>query len=312
MERWRNTLQHPEFRKNWDRVAPVFANINLLGACNVDCFFCLGKDIDGQWKGASLKDHWTKWPNFDKFVDMCRKGGVQRIYVTGQNTDSLLYAHLDALIDELQGQGFGVGLRTNGYLAHKMLPTLNKCNRNVGFSIHSLDPETNWKIMRRRDIPDWDNLIPSVRNVRVSTVLNRYNKDEIHSLLKYISKFDNVKYIQVRRICTDTREEFLLPDVHAYEEVFEQVKKDFPLVGDFYNAEVFSMYGKEVCFWRTVKTSIESYNYYTDGTINDEYFVIEGYMRESQNYPRAAGIPTKVQGLEGYWRDEKKLRLKVM
>ena len=73
------------------------------------------------------------------------------------------------------------------------------------------------------------------------------------------------------------------------------------------------MYGKEVCFWRTVKTSIESYNYYTDGTINDEYFVIEGYMRESKNYPREEGIPTRKPGLEGYWRDEKKkLRLKVM
>ena len=33
----------------------------------------------------------------------------------------------------------------------------------------------------------------------------------------------NVKYIQVRRICTDTREEYLLPDVMAYEEVFERV-----------------------------------------------------------------------------------------
>ncbi len=131
-------------------------------------------------------------------------------------------------------------------------------------------------------------------------------------MLKYISKFNNVKYIQVRRICTDTREEFLLPDVLAYEEVFEEVKKNFPLVGHFYNAEVFSMYGKEVCFWRTVKTSIESYNYYTDGTINDEYFVIEGYMRESANYPKTQGVPEKVQGLEGYWRDEKKKQLRVL
>jgi hypothetical protein len=35
-------------------------------------------------------------------------------------------------------------------------------------------------------------------------------------------------------------------------------------------------------------------------------------MRESNNYPKTDGIPEKVKGLEGYWRDEKKNRLKVL
>ena len=34
-ERWRNTLDEPEFEKNMRREAPVFANINLLGRSNV-------------------------------------------------------------------------------------------------------------------------------------------------------------------------------------------------------------------------------------------------------------------------------------
>jgi molybdenum cofactor biosynthesis enzyme MoaA len=309
MERWRNTLTHPEFRKNWKREAPVFANINLLGACNVDCFFCLGKDIDGAWKGASLKEHFAHWPRFQEFVDMVHKAGVKKVYVTGQNTDSLLYTHLGELIDWMQGQGVDMGLRTNGYLAHKMLPTLNKCRANVGYSIHSLDPEANWHIMRRRDIPDWETLIPATKNVRVSIVLNRYNEAEFPALLRYVCSFENVKYVQVRRICTDTREDYLMPDVLVYEKMFEKYKQEFPIIGDFYNAEIFSIHGKEVCFWRTVKTNIESYNYYTDGTINDEYFVIEGYMRESANYPKVTGIPEKMSGLEGYWRDTKRLKV---
>lgn len=313
MDRWRNTLQHPEFRKNWTRMAPVFANINLLGACNVDCYFCLGKDIDGQWRGASLKTHHSEWPRFDTFLELCRANNVRRLYVTGQNTDSLLYTHLDALVDDLQRQGFDVGLRTNGYLAHKHLETINKCRRNVGYSIHSLDPETNWTIMRRRDLPDWQRLIPATRNTRVSIVLNRYNRAEFHELLKFACSFDNVKYVQVRRICTDTREEFLLPDVQTYEEVFADIATHNAQIGEFYGAEVFNLHGKDVCFWRTVKTNIESFNYYTDGTINDEYFVIEGYMRESQSYPRdTAGIPTKQPGLEGYWRDKRRLQLNVL
>lgn len=303
--KWRNKLDEPEFEKNMHREAPVFANINLLGACNVDCYFCLGKDIDTEFKKHNqLAVHFSEWPRFDEYLARCAAAGIKRIYVTGQNTDSLMYRYLGQIVDYMQEQGFGVGLRTNGYLAHKRMDIINRCQRNVGYSIHSRDPETNWKIMRRRDIPNWDELIPATKNTRVSIVLNRYNEGEFMSLLEYACGFGNVSYVQVRRICTDTREAFLIDDVRVYERVFEQVKQAFPLVGHFYNAEVFRMFGKDVCFWRTVKTSIESFNYYTDGTINDEYFVIEGYMRDAEKYPRLAGIPVKIGGLEGYWRKQ--------
>lgn len=304
MKEWRNKLDEPEFEKNMNREAPVFANINLLGACNVDCYFCLGKDIDNEFKKHNqLAVHFSQWKNFERYMDKVAEAGIQRVYVTGQNTDSLMYRYLGELVDYMQDvRGFDVGLRTNGYLAHKKMDVINKCRRNVGYSIHSLDPEANWKIMRRKDIPDWNTIIPNTKNTRISIVLNRHNETEFMDLLKYSCSFENVKYVQVRRICTDTREKFLIEDVHVYERVFEEVKKNFPLVGYFYNAEVFEMFGKEVCFWRTVKTSIESFNYYTDGTINDEYFVIEGYMRDAPTYPRVSGIPVKIEGLEGYWR----------
>jgi organic radical activating enzyme len=306
-DRWRNKLARPEFEKNMHREAPVFANINLLGKCNVDCYFCLGKDINAEFsKFNHLKLHFREWQNFDKYLDKVAAARVSRVYITGQNTDSLLYQHLDGLIDYLQDErGFDVGLRTNGYLAPQRMTEINKCRRNVGYSIHSLDPETNWKIMRRRDIPDWGTIILATRNTRVSIVLNRHNRGEFMDLLWYACGFANVKYVQVRRICTDTREDYLIDDVAVYEEIFEMVKAQFPLVGHFYSAEVFNMFGKEVCFWRTVKTSIESFNYYTDGTINDEYFVIEGYMRDALTYPRANNEPVKIRGLEGYWRKDR-------
>jgi len=304
---WRNSLKHAEFRKNWTREAPVFANINLLGRCNVDCYFCLGKDIDEYFKKQNhQRIHFSEWKNFGTYIEKCREAGIERMYITGQNTDSLLYSHLQEIVDFLQDKwGFGVGLRTNGYLAPQNMDTINKCRRNVGYSIHTLKPEVNWTIMRRRDIPDWETIIPATKNCRVSIVLNRHNQSEIYDLLRYISKFENVKYIQVRRICTDTREDYLIEDVSAYECVFEAVKRKFPQIGTFYSAEVFDMFGKKVCFWRTVKTTIESFNYYTDGTINEEYFVIEGFMRESQNYPKLEGVPVKEAGLEGYWREQK-------
>lgn len=302
-DRWRNKLDEPAFEKNMHREAPIFANINLLGACNVDCYFCLGKDIDSEFKKQNqLAVHYRDWKNFPEYLDRCAAAGIKRIYVTGQNTDSLIYRYLDKLVDHMQERGFDVGLRTNGYLAHKNMDVINRCRRNVGYSIHSLDPDTNWKIMRRRDIPEWGKIIPATKNTRVSIVLNRYNADEFPELLKYVCGFANVAYVQVRRICTDTREAFLIEDVNVYERIFDQIKAKNSVSSHFYSAEVFRLHGKDVCFWRTVKTTIESFNYYTDGTINDEYFVIEGYMREAKTYPRIASIPVKIHGLEGYWR----------
>lgn len=36
----------------------------------------------------------------------------------------------------------------------------------------------------------------------------------------------------------------------------------------------------EVVFWRTVKTTTNSFNYFTDGTFSKEYFIVEGYANE--------------------------------
>jgi len=270
--------------KNRNREKPDFANINLLGKCNVDCYFCLGKDIaDLLNKHNQLKIHFSKWKNFHKFIDICKKDNIKKLYITGQNTDSLLYKYLDELIDFLHSEGFTVGIRTNGYLALQKLDTINKCTNSVGYSIHSLNPETNYKIMKRRDIPDWERIIPNTKNVRIAIVLNRYNANEFFDLLKFISKFKNVRYVQVRRISTDTRYKELKEDIEIYEKVFEYVCKNFPFIGRFYLAEQFEIFGMQVNFWRTVQTSINSYNYFTDGTISKEYFIVEGYLKNYKN-----------------------------
>lgn len=308
MSKWRNILLRPEFEKNWDRSAPSFANINLLGVCNADCYFCLGKDIDPILsKQNQLVVHYSKWKNFEQFLTLCEENSVNKLYITGQNTDSLMYRHLDELVPYLQGRGFDVGLRTNGYLSGKKLDVMNSCRSSVGLSIHTLDGETNAKIMGRSDIPDWENIIPLITNVRVSIVVNRHNYNEVPSLLAYISRFPNVKYIQLRRICTDTREEYFMPDIEAFERVAEIIHDQAPMIGDFYGAPLYEIHGKEICVWRTVKTDIDSYNYFTDGTISDEYFVVEGYMRESVNYPKVDTIPIDAHGMgrEGFWRKQK-------
>lgn len=272
--------------KNRDREPFSFANLNLLGRCNVDCFFCLGKDIEEELKPHNqLKVPVAELPRLPEFLTLCRQHKVQKLYVTGQNTDSLLYAELGELVSFLHDKGFMVGLRTNGYRAGAKMEIINRCDLSVGYSIHTLNPVTNRMIMGRADFPDWDTIIPATRNPRISIVLNRCNEFEFFDLLKFTARFKgHVRYVQVRRPSTDTRLKLLAPDMAAYERVYTQVSGIFgpPKARLWQDAEVYEIYGQDVVFWRTVKTSVNSLNYFTDGTISDMYFVVEGYL-ENRN-----------------------------
>jgi hypothetical protein len=205
---------------------------------------------------------------------------VSKLYVTGQNTDSLQYVHLQELIDFLHRQRFQVGLRTNGYLASKRLAVINSTDLSVGYSIHSIIPATTRAILGRSDIPDWDMLLTETERPRVQIVVNRYNKTEFWPLLEHIASFPKVRYVQVRRVCSDTREPELTPDIEAHDRLHDEVRQLYPLKKIIYgSAEVYNIYGKEVVFWRTVKTTANSLNYFTDGTVSDQYFIVEGYQK---------------------------------
>jgi Molybdenum cofactor biosynthesis enzyme len=271
-------------QKNRNRAPYTFANINLLGKCNANCYFCLGKDIPELLnKHDQTQLPWWEWKNFGKFLDRCHFYGITKLYLTGQNTDALVYKYFDSFVDYIQAQGFTLGIRTNGYLIADHVDAIRRLKDEVGLSIHSLNSEHNYDIMKRRDLLDWGSLIPAIKSdtntVRVAIVVNRYNQDEFVDLIKYISKFQEVGYIQARRISTDTRESQLLPDIEIYESIYQQIVSKYPRLDDFYKAQRFDMFGKEVCFWRTVETSSNSLNYFTDGTISDNYFVVEGYLR---------------------------------
>ncbi len=270
-----------EIVKNRNRCEYSFANINLLGNCNADCYFCLGKDILDDLKGKNQLNVWFyDWLNFEYFLSQCAKHNVSKLYLTGQTADGLQYKYLSQIIDYLQSYSFSVGVRTNGYLAEQKMDCIKKLCDEVGYSIHSLIPEHNKIIMGKDYLPDWDKIIPaSGNNVRISIVLNRYNIDEFDSIVKYAASFSNVKYIQVRRISTDTRVVLLQPDINLFEKFYAEFSAKNKQEGDIYLAPRYYLYSKEVIFWRTVETSCNSLNYFTDGTCSDEYFVVEGYLK---------------------------------
>jgi len=269
------------FTKQRNRLPPTFANINLLGKCNVDCYFCLGKDIPNLLHGHDQTgQHYKEWPNFDDFLDECTEAHISKIYITGQNTDALLYKHLEKIVGYLQDvYDFGVGIRTNGYLALNKMDTINQCKLSVGYSIHTFRPRVNKVIMGTSKIPDWDRILQGTLRPRVSMVIGRYNTGDFWDVLDLVKMYPHIRYLQVRRISTDTRQEELTPDAIAYESFYEGIKSRYPKVGEYYGAPQHQIEGVVVTFWRTVQTQISSFNYFTDGTVSKDYFVVEGYRK---------------------------------
>jgi len=275
--------------KNRNRSPYTFANINLLGKCNVDCYFCLGKDLEEEFaKYQTLQTHWTEWGKWDEFIDMCRKYNIPQIYITGQNADGLQYKYLKELIEEIKNQGFHVGIRTNGLLAKKKIDIINSCTTcwgdAISYSVHTLNKDTQIAIWKTPVIPDWDWIFKNTKSkMRVSIVVTRYNYLELPDILKFLSKYDNIEYIQVRKVCTDNRHELLSIDMDAFELVEGKMRAEYECIGSFESANVYMIHGKKVSFWKTVGTTVNSINYFTNGVLSDEYFIIEGYEKYKEN-----------------------------
>jgi MoaA/NifB/PqqE/SkfB family radical SAM enzyme len=266
--------------KNRDRKAPDFANINLLGPCNADCFFCLGKDLP-QLSGIDNLDlHFSEWENFDRFLNLCVDWGIEKLYMTGQTADGLQYRYLPELVDHLQSQLFTVGLRSNGYLAERKIDTIQKMKGEIGYTINALTPYGNKAVMGRSVIPNWAEIIPqSGDNVRISVVITDHSIREFIGIILFIKQFPNVKYVQFRRISTEHRMGQLAPHIARYEQFYTTIRELYPQTGEFHTAQEHLIEGVKCYFWRTTEATCNSFNYFTDGTVSDEYFIVEGYEK---------------------------------
>jgi pyruvate-formate lyase-activating enzyme len=272
--------------KNRNRSQYTFANINLLGACNARCFFCLGNDLKDEFsKYNQLNVHFTEWEKFNEFVDDCKSKDIKQIYITGQNTDSLQYLYLSELIDRLKSEGFYVGLRSNGLLAMEKMDAVNQCTTCFGdavsYSIHTLKSDVQQKIIGVKEVPDWSEIIRSTKaKLRISIVVNRWNKSEVIDILHFLKQFNNVEYVQLRRVSTETKMKLYAPDQKAFDCLAADLISDLPTIAEYETARVLDFYGLKVSLWATVSTSANSINYFTNGVISDEYFIIEGYAKQ--------------------------------
>ncbi len=151
----------------------------------------------------------------------------------------------------------------------------------------TLNPETMKTITGVRAIPDFDYIFRNVTiQQRVATVVTTHNVDEILGLIDFVAKYPQVRYFQIRRISTDTREEEMRPHIDAFEGFYERIKGKYPQISEFEKSPILDINGVKVSFWRTIETSVNSINYFSNGVISDKYFIIEGYLKNRDKYLR--------------------------
>lgn len=276
--------------KNRNREKYTFANINFLGSCNLDCYFCLGKDLEREFcKYDFMGTHFTRFRNLDKFLDILKDYHIKQIYLTGQNTDPLLYYPLGEFIAYLQAKGFCVGIRTNGLMAEKRMDIINSCNTcygdAVGYTVLTLNTIDQYAMTKRIYVPEWDKVFRLTEvPFRVSVVVTKINLPYLVELIHFVSAYrrinPNLKYCQIRKVSTDYRQETLKPDIDAFDKFSEIMKTHFSQKGKIYqSAEKYIINDIDVVLWRTTETSVNSMNYFTNGVISKEYFIIEGYEK---------------------------------
>lgn len=159
-------------------------NLHVLEACNFKCRQCFSKF--GTEKLLPME-------SWKKIVDNCIAGAdVDEFNIAGG--EPILYPGLAELVKYIRSKGIKVSLITNGSLMdEEWIKNYARLYETIGFSVDSLDDETNKKIGRcdrnGKTIPASRivKLCGMIRKyapgcrIKINTVVSALNKDEVMS-----------------------------------------------------------------------------------------------------------------------------------
>ena len=258
------------------KFAHWFGNIHLSGPCNRSCYFCIGQHM----MALDAENNLNTWPllGMRHFVSFCWWHGVRSVYLTGTNTDPLLYKHQSALTSCLKGLGFRVGIRTNGVAYHKELFDLYD---SASVTVCSLDYHTSIAMMGGPP-PDMPRILLNHPNLdlKVNVVLGPENVASIQTLLTHLANW-GVKRINLR-------------------EPYGQPHIGNPLVGcaeshRTLGMPVYNWRGAQVMYWDVHYCEVESVNLYANGRISETYPITKGCADDGVVQPQSEFMGGRVR-----------------
>lgn len=264
-----------ESANNWH----WFGNIHLSGPCNRSCYFCIGQHMLAL-DSLNVLDTWPL-PNIEPFLNRCKELGVKDIYLTGTNTEPLLFKHSDKLKELVDTfvPGSILGLRTNGVGA-----TVAKLSyfKKGSITICSFNPETYRKMMGQGTPPNLDefsNMAVKARwiDLKVNVVLGPENRNEIEEIIS------NVENAGVNRI--NLREPYGQPHVGDPLALY-----GFKPTSLNRGQPTYTIGRVSVTYWDVHYCEVESVNLYASGRISEDYPITRGHVEsgrvmDQNNFP---------------------------
>jgi len=169
---------------NW-----TFVNFDIWNACNLRCKFCYN-----DWR-RNIRQY------FESFDDL-----KDRAIKLRQKTDSinliwwepLMYPKLFELLSLLEELNFNISIVTNWlwFIEDTFFNKVFKYKKikKITLSVHSITEENNFRISQRKNIEEKRKKIVNKLinlnwiNISITTVINKYNYDEILNLFNYYKK----------------------------------------------------------------------------------------------------------------------------
>jgi hypothetical protein len=259
-----------------------FGNIHLSGPCNRACYFCIGQHMMAL-DAENVLDTWPL-PNIDKFLQDCYLRNVGDIFVTGTNTDPMLYRHTEQLVNYLKkSHGYyhpRVGVRTNGVgiLSH---PERWDPYDKASVTICSLNMSVNQKMMGGPALTEYEltRIFESKPDVKVNIVLgpeNVYAGYDVFNTLRQLTLFGP------RRV--NLREPYGQP--HVGNPLAHWTPAMYSKGMPTYKVE-----NLEVTYWDVHYCEVESVNLYANGHISIDYPITKGHdpiagiVKDQTNFP---------------------------
>jgi organic radical activating enzyme len=238
------------------RFAHWFGNIHLSGPCNRSCYFCIGQHM----MALDSENNLNEWPlrGLDEFLERCR-ARVRTIYLTGTNTDPLLYRHHRSLVARIWDHGFRAGLRTNGVAYDRDVFDLYE---SASVTICSLDKATNEAMMGGppSDLPRILLNHPKL-DLKVNVVLGPENRTRIEDLLSQLAG------LGVRRV--NLREPYGQPHVGNPLQYCAESRRQLGM-------PTYNWRGMHVTYWDVHYCHVESVNLYANGRVSIDYPITRG------------------------------------
>lgn len=267
-----------------------YGEILFLGPCNYSCYYCLQNEMTKlkEEKENQLNVFYEKWNNFNKFLDTCKREKIDKIYLSSTCTDPLLYKYLDELINKIKSENFKIGIRTNGLLATEKMNAINELDEEISFSVNSFNEDTNYKITKNNRVLDYDSIFKGLeksdKKCRVSIVVNKYNYMEIPEMVKKLSEYKCISYVQLRKIYKYYEDNKRNEEEEDFEYVKNWLNENANIAESYFESKVYNYKNLKVSLWENVfsKNSVQSINYYTNGIISEHNLLIPIY-EESEN-----------------------------